>query len=429
MFRNALRTTPLCSLPVFVAVLFLAACDSSSKGPPAIGEAYVGAATLNIRQELAPRSPIVATVKHGDKLEVVQTRRRFVRVRAGNGALGWTDSRQLLSTAQMDELRQLSEAAAKMVSQGSASVFETLNVHTEPSRVSPSFGQIAEGSSVDVIGHRLAPKIPPPAAPIATVAPKLPVRKQAKKDVKRIPPPPMPAAPALPANWLELSRSALPAPGPETEFARESEPRWSASEKKEDPALAQMDDWSLVRLKDGRSGWVLFRMLVMGIPVEVAQYAEGHRITSFFALSDVEDGGQMKHDWLWTTIAKGGDPWEFDGLRVFTWNLRRHRYETAYKERNIKGYYPVTALRGTGGRGAGGTFSVILDDGGAFVKKTYRFTGMRVNVVGTEPADPPKAFSPESLATAAINAPKAPEVPEPGFFDKLKQRAKSAFKK
>ena len=40
-----------------------------------------------------------------------------------------------------------------------------------------------------------------------------------------------------------------------------------------------MDDWNLVRTLDGKVGWVLTRPLSMAIPDEVAQYAEGHRIT------------------------------------------------------------------------------------------------------------------------------------------------------
>ena len=73
----------------------------------------------------------------------------------------------------------------------------------------------------------------------------------------------------------------------------------------------------------------------MAIPDDVAQYAEGHRITSYFALSDVRDGDAVKHNWLWTTIASGDHPYDFDSFRVFTWSLRRHRYETAYIQRNV----------------------------------------------------------------------------------------------
>ena len=55
----------------------------------------------------------------------------------------------------------------------------------------------------------------------------------------------------------------------------------------------------------------------------------------------MRDGDSVKNNWLWTTITKGGEPYEFDSFRVFVWSLRHHRYETAYIERNVVGHYPV----------------------------------------------------------------------------------------
>jgi hypothetical protein len=416
--------------------LTLSSCNTASKGPPAVGEAFVGPATLNLRQELAPKSPVVAVVKHGEKLEVIQTRRRFVRVRTTTGAMGWTDSRQLLSTAQMDDLRELAESAAKLPSQGTATVYEPLNIHTEPNRASPSFAQIPETASVQVVGHRLAPKVAPlAAAPMAT-APKPVIKKKEKKaDPKRLPPPPMPAPPPLPPNWLELSRSAIPRPGAEEEFAKESagEVARQQAKEKDDPAEKPipLEDWNLVRLKDGRTGWVLARLLTMAIPDEVAQYAEGHRITSYFVLADVQDGDQTKHYWLWTTMARGGQPYEFDGYRMFIWNSKRHRYETAYIEKNVEGYYPVEARKGTGERGEGATFSVIVRKDGETFKKTFSFNGYRVNLVKKDPYELPADSSgkPGAGASAAAVPVPATPAPAPGMLDQLKDRAKSILKR
>jgi len=43
-----------------------------------------------------------------------------------------------------------------------------------------------------------------------------------------------------------------------------------------------------------------------------------------------------------TNAYKDGLPYDFDQVRVFTWNVKKHRYETAYRQRNIEGYLPVT---------------------------------------------------------------------------------------
>ena len=42
------------------------------------------------------------------------------------------------------------------------------------------------------------------------------------------------------------------------------------------------------------------------------------------------------------TEPRDGMPFDYNQIRVFTWNLRRHRYETAYRERNLFGLFPVT---------------------------------------------------------------------------------------
>jgi len=80
-------------------LLVLGGCSSSKRPPhaPAVGEAFVGPATLKIRSDIPLQSSTVTTVKHGDRLEILQSRRRFLRVRTPSGAEGWTDERQLLA--------------------------------------------------------------------------------------------------------------------------------------------------------------------------------------------------------------------------------------------------------------------------------------------------------------------------------------------
>jgi hypothetical protein len=109
------------------------------------------------------------------------------------------------------------------------------------------------------------------------------------------------------------------------------------------PAEPVMEDWWLARdEQQGVVGWVLARMVDLDVPLDIAQYAEGQRFVGFFKLDTVPDGDQQVPQYLAVlTTPKDGMPYDFDQIRVFTWNVRRHRYETAYREHNLNGVLPV----------------------------------------------------------------------------------------
>jgi hypothetical protein len=108
-----------------------------------------------LRNDLGLRATTTATIEHGEKLEILETKRRFVRVRTAQGAEGWTDSSFLLTQSQMDDLNRLAGRAKELPSQAVGTVFDTLNVHTAASRTSPSFARIEEGDKIDVVAHRV----------------------------------------------------------------------------------------------------------------------------------------------------------------------------------------------------------------------------------------------------------------------------------
>lgn len=355
------------------ALLFMQGCEGGgSKRDATIAEAFAGPVTLNLRAEINPQSKTVATASHGEKIEVVQVRRRFVRVRTPRGGEGWTELRNLLGQEQMDALDQLAKRAAKLPSQGEATVYTSLNIHAEPNRTSTSFYRITEGVKVDVVGHQLVPRVADSPGGFRIPKPAPRVRRTKEKSQSKVPPPPRPAAPALPGNWQELSKTQLPGPTPEELIAQEK--------KAADKPKVIRDDWSLVRTKQGRAGWVLTRNLVMAIPDEVAYYSEGARISSYFILGDVQDGDQRKHHWLWTTIRNAGE-YDFDSFRVFIWNLRKHRYETSYIERRIEGFYPVVVNRDGPAKFA----LIVRDEAGALVRRTYVLEGYLVRKINDEP--------------------------------------------
>jgi len=406
-------------LLLICGALLIAACHSSRRSAntselPAIGIAYVGPVSMNLRQDLAAKSPGVTEVKHGDRLDIIEVRRRLVRVRTVEGIEGWVDANLLLSAQQMDDLRKLADEASKLPSQGAATVFEALNMHSEPNRSSPSFHQIPEAGSVEVLAHRATPRVAarPKAAALAkaVAVPKATKSKESKKAAALLLPPPAPPAP--PANWEKMSRPRA-----------KDLPDYQAPEAAPPPPL---DDWDLVRTKDGTTGWVLARNLYMSVPDDVAQYAEGNRITSYLSIGDVQDGEQVKHNWLWTTAASSLKTAEFDSFRVFVWSKSRHRYETAFIERNVTGFFPVVLADVPPDKKASGPpekgFSLLVQDkDGAVYRRTYGFSGYHVRLISKTPVVREEA-TPGAATISVVDAKSAQPQQKEGWWRRFMRR-------
>ena len=348
----------------------------------------------------------MATIQHGEPVEVLETRRRFVKVRTSQGVEGWTDENLLLSEKQMAGMRWLADNSKRFPSQGIATVYDTLNMHVDPTRQSPSFSQITEGMTVEVIGHRVTAHRPVAPPVVATARQTGAAKKKSSKGKKTfVSELPSPSSARPPARWLELSRPRA------TDLSSTAKPL--------DLSVPPTgDDWSLVRLKDGRVGWVLARMLSMALPDEVAQYAEGKRITAFLSLGEVKDkNGAPKHNWLWTTQGPGLKPYEFDSFRVFVWSLQRHRYETALVERNVKGFYPIEPGPAEGPDRRG--FTLVLEEkDGHLYRRTYGFSGYHVRMTSKEPYTMPSDLP--DFRTTGFDPPESIQIAQAGWRDKVK---------
>jgi hypothetical protein len=119
-----------------------------------------------------------------------------------------------------------------------------------------------------------------------------------------------------------------------------------------------MEDWWLARDAHGRTGWVLSRMLDVDAPDAITRYAEGQKIVGAYVLTTVNDpdapqdsgAGSDGSVPIYLTLMgpyTAGLPYDFDQVRVFTWNMKMHRYETAFRDKNIEGYLPVTVRMAT----------------------------------------------------------------------------------
>jgi len=173
---------------------------------------------------------------------------------------------------------------------------------------------------------------------------------------------------------LLLRRSTAEKPGSGVAPVRASAKPVEKKESKPIVSQPVMEDWWLVRDTHGRVGWVLARMVDLDVPLEVAQYAEGQRIVAYFVLDEVRDGDKKVAQYLTVvTEPKDGLPFDFNQIRVFTWNVKRHRYETAYRER-LRGSLPVTVAHESFEKeGTLPTFVIrVKDDSGNVSERKYK---------------------------------------------------------
>ena len=317
--------------------------------------AYVNSPQVVLRDRLATIYEKKGTVKLGDKVYVLDHQRRFSYVRTQTGEEGWISDRYLVDAKTYEQFEQLVTDNAKSLVQSHATTRATLNLHVTPGRDTEHLFQLKEGEKVEFLKRATA----------------------------------------------EKPGSAQPPPKPKKTSN-------GGKEEQEAPPPPALEDWALVRNSENRVGWVLARMLDIDVPLEIAQYAEGQRIVSSAVLSKVQDGGNSVSQYLvMMTEPKDGLPWDYNQIRVFTWNAKRHRYETAYRERNLVGMFPIKV--GTEDFGKEGVLPVftlqVKDSQGQLKERKYRMIGPIVRRVAT--AEELKAEAADRAAQRAADPDKS----------------------
>ncbi|MGB8885829.1 MAG: SH3 domain-containing protein [Candidatus Korobacteraceae bacterium] len=325
---------------------------------------YVSASETSLRDRVATMYNKLGTVHNGDRVEVLEKQRRFLRVRTDSGQEGWIEERSLVPQDVYDGFQKLAQDDANTPVQAHGTTRAELNMHVTPSREAEHLYQLKDGEKVEILKRATAEKNPPKAPP----APKPQAStstKAAGSSAK--------SASSAPAAMTPPS-TAPPAPPAVTKTTKAS----AAAGKEPPPPKPIMEDWYLVRTSSGHVGWVLLRMVDLDIPVDVAQYAEGQRIIGYFVLNTVEEDGKQQPQYLvLLNEPKDGLAWDYNQIRIFTRNRAKHRYETAYRERNLEGYLPVkVGHQDFGKEGDLPTFTIRKkNDDGQIVEVTYKLNG------------------------------------------------------
>ena len=370
------RFLPICCL------VLLSACHRN--GGRVLEVAYVSGVQAFLRDRVAQVYEKTGIVKNGDRVEVLDHDRRFVKVRTATGVTGWVEQRYLVGQDVYDQIQKLTADNLNDPVQAQGATRNDTNLHVEPGRDTEHLYQISAGEKLLLLKRGTAEKssgVTPPRATSFGEKEKDKNKQTKKEDAGR-------AKIEVPKNEVknkdknkdaskEVSKEdkgKTPAPEKAEEKGPEKAPEKIPDKTQDQKPAGVIEDWWLVRDTHNRVGWVLARMIDLDVPLDVAQYAEGQRIVAFFVLDQVQDGDKKVSQYLTVlTEPKDGLPFDFNQIRVFTWNVRRHRYETAYRER-MEGVLPVTiAQENFDKEGVLPVFAIReKDDSGNIIVRKYK---------------------------------------------------------
>jgi hypothetical protein len=101
--------------------------------------------------------------------------------------------------------------------------------------------------------------------------------------------------------------------------------------------------WLKARVSPNEAGWISAGLVSFDVPDEISRYTEERAYTAVKVLKQVADpiAGPVSWYVIGERSARLEPGLDFDGIRVFTWNVKKSRYETAFRLRNLRGVYPL----------------------------------------------------------------------------------------
>ena len=309
-----------CALLVLSFCLLLAVGGCSRFRKSRHETVYVNAQKKYLHDRVAAVSNRIAEVENGQPLEVLDHWRRFLKVKTKDGKIGWIQETFVISDQEYQQFTQLAAQHQQDPIIATGVLRDDATLHVLPGRDTEHLYYLTANAKLHLFARASVPKklrnTPPPAV--------------AANDAKTAGQNKTPSSPKAPV--AAKTPAAAPALGD------------ASAQAPEQPA---MEDWWLIRDGQGHIGWIMASRIDVDVPEEIGTYAEGQRIVGAYALKKIFDpeAATPNHEVTQyvTVLAppKAGLPYDFDQVRVFTWSLKRHRYETAFRLRPIQGFLPV----------------------------------------------------------------------------------------
>lgn len=326
------------TLLLLFSLVFSTGCSKFNKPKPEF--VYVSVEHMYLHDRVAAVSNRVAEVVNGQSLEVLEHGRRFLKVKTEKNEIGWIEEHAVIDGKAYESFAQLAAQHKADPIVATATVRDDVYVHNLPGRETVHFFLLPANDKVQLLVRATVPKVTAAEQAPRPVAPKPPAQAQAPTQSSGPAKLPTPAAKPLPST----KSPSAPA----------------------DVQPVVMEDWWLVRDTKGHTGWLLAGRVDVDVPDEVAAYAEGQRMVAAYTLTKIKDDESANADHMvpeYVTVItplKAGLPFDFDQVRVFTWSVKRHRYETAFRLHPIQGFLPIKVGAAPVANGTAPTFSIQI---------------------------------------------------------------------
>jgi Bacterial SH3 domain len=306
MKRRLLIAVPLLALVAIVAWFFRPKRE-------VIGEAFISEKSVTVWSSMAQVREPLAVLSYGDRVDTLAKRNDFVKVKIANGTVGWVDSRLLMDPPLWQRCEQLLKRAESLPVQASGRTKVATNLRVDPGRTAPRLYQFGRGVPVQIVARAAADWIQ------VSDEKESGEPQETKKE-----------------DWFLIRGVATRPPG-ETS-ARTSVPSTTTVPGDQTQPIA---------------GWVIARFLELDVPDPVREGANASNLRpiAWFELNQVDDPSGEKPQYL-MAAARGaeGQSCDFSVLRVYTWNRKKSRYETAFIENYLCGSMPIRVGKSAAGQ-------------------------------------------------------------------------------
>lgn len=279
-----------------------------------IGEAYVSTRSTAMLSSVAQVRQEVGELHYGEHVVMLAKRNEFVKVRTIKGTIGWVDAHQLMDPQLWQRSLLLLKTAQNLPVQARGRTKVATNLRVEPGRTEARLYQFGRGVPVEVVGRATADW----------------VQVSDEKDIAN-------PVETKKEDWFLVRGEATRPPGETTARTGSAVPSTTTAPGDGSVPIA---------------GWVVARFVEFDIPDAVREGASSANVRpiAWFELNRVPDDSGEKPQYLLVAVrGPEGQPCDFTNLRVYTWNRKKTRYETAFIENDLCGALPIRLTQGPKG--------------------------------------------------------------------------------